>query len=67
MGERQLHPVYKTIEAIESTWSRDRPQQWQRTLLVVRAIVEAGFLTDGELIDGKFYCKHADEGTRSVA
>lgn len=57
--ERQLHPVYKVVEAIESTWSRDRAQQWQRTLLVVRALAEAGHLADGELIAGKFYCRTA--------
>lgn len=64
-GGRVLHPVYKVVEAAESMWSRDRAQQWQRTQTVVRAIAEAGMLMNGELIDGKFYCKDATEGTRT--
>lgn len=61
-SDGNLHPVYKVVEAVESTWSRDRPQQWQRTLLVVRALAEAGFLNGGRLIDGKYCVKEDAEG-----
>lgn len=63
----ELHPAYKVVQAIESTWSRDRAQEWQRTQLVVRALAEAGLLVGGELKGGKFYCRSGIEGTPSSA
>lgn len=64
---RQLHPAYKVVEDVESMWARDRSQQWQRTMMIVRALGEAGHLGDGELIGGKFYCRSANEGTNTAS
>lgn len=60
---RKLHPVYNVIDKAESAWARDRNQQWQRTVILVRELVDAGILNDGELIAGKYYSRNAVEGS----
>jgi hypothetical protein len=57
---RIIHPIYKAVESAEAAWARDRQQAWQRTVIVVCAMFNAGMLSGGYMEGGLYHITESD-------